>query len=166
MIFVLNRRCLRVHENVSDLGQRLSPLTVMPLGIFGSAVLCDIGAAVSGVQLFGVAGFYNMAAGLIVSFAALVIVLSDLVTVASGTSCREVVGLVSATMTATTGVFALVWSLRFEDHRAGGPWLLLVELGALAVGGVGVWFAQGVVIGRRAREPVQVWLPASLARRR
>jgi uncharacterized membrane protein len=155
-----------VRESASDLGQRLSPLTLMPLGILGTAVLCDLGAQVSGVSLFGIAGFYNMAAGLIVGFVALVIVLADLVTVASGTACREIVAMVSATMTATTAVFALVWSLRFDNHRAGSGWLLLVEVAALAVGGIGVWFAHGVVIGRRVREPVQVWLPASLAHRR
>ena len=149
-----------------DLGQRLSPLTVMPLGILGSAVLCDVGAQVSGFGLFGIAGFYNMAAGLVVGFAALVIVLADLVTGSSGSAGRELVGAVSATMTATVGVFALVWSVRMEGARAGGPWLLLFEFVALAVGSVGGWFAQGVVIGRRAREPVQVWLPAGLAHRR
>ena len=62
------------------MAQRLSPLTVMPLGILGSAVLCDFGAQLSGFGLFGDAGFYNMAAGLIVSFVALLIVLVDLVT--------------------------------------------------------------------------------------
>jgi hypothetical protein len=59
-----------------------------------------------------------------------------------------------------------VWSMRMEGQRVGGPWLLLLELVALGIGGVGVWFAQGVVIGQRMREPVQVWLPASLAHRR
>jgi uncharacterized membrane protein len=155
-----------VGVSARDLGQRLSPLTVMPLGILGTAVLCDIGAQVSGFGPFGVLGFYNMAAGLSVSFVALVIVLADLVTVPSGSACRDLVGTVSATMTAMTGIFVLVWSVRAEGQRAGGPWLLLFELFALAVGGVGAWFAQGVVIGRRTREPVQVWLPASLARRR
>jgi uncharacterized membrane protein len=138
----------------------------MPFGILASAVLCDFGARVSGVDLFGAAGFYNLAAGLIVGFVALVIVLVDLVTVSSGSACRELVGTVSATMTAMTGMFALVWSMRFEGRHVAGPWLLVVEVAALAVGGVGVWFAQGVVIGGRMREPVQVWLPASLSRRR
>ena len=148
------------------MAQRLSPLTVMPLGILGSAVLCDFGAQLSGFGLFGDAGFYNMAAGLIVSFVALLIVLVDLVTAASGSACRELVGTATGAMTAMIGVFALVWSVRTDGQRAGGPWFLLIEVGALAVGGVGVWFAQGVVIGQRMREPVQVWLPASQARRR
>jgi uncharacterized membrane protein len=155
-----------VHEDTRDLSQRLSPLTVMPLGILASAVLCDIGAQVSGFDLFGLVGYCNMGAGLVVSFVALVIVLADLVTVSSGSASRELVGAVSATMTAMTGIFALVWSVRMGGQRVGGPWLLLLELVALAIGGVGVWFAQGVVIGRRMREPVQVWLPASLAHRR
>ena len=155
-----------MHESGNEPGQRLSPLTVMPLGILGSAVLCDFGAAVSGFGLFGVAGFYNMAAGLIVSFVALVIVLADLVTVPSGSACRELVGTVSAAMTAMIGIFALIWSVRVEGHQAGGPWFLLIEIGALLVGAVGVWFAQGVVIGLRTHEPVQVWLPASQTHRR
>jgi uncharacterized membrane protein len=155
-----------VREDTRDLSQRLSPLTVMPLGILASAVLCDIGAQVSGFDLFGLVGYCNMGAGLVVSFVALVIVLADLVTVSSGSASRELVGAVSATMTAMTGIFALVWSVRMGGQRVGGPWLLLFELVALAIGGVGVWFAQGVVIGRRMREPVQVWLPASLAHRR
>lgn len=155
-----------MRDGATDLGQRLSPLTVMPLGILASAVLCDIGAQVSGFGLFGIAGFYNMAAGLMVGFVALVIVLVDLVTVSSGSAGRELVGTVSAAMIAMIGTFALVWSVRADGHRAGGPWLLVIELGALGIGAVGAWFAQGVVIGRRMREPTQVWLPASLARRR
>jgi uncharacterized membrane protein len=138
----------------------------MPLGILASAVLCDIGAHIGGFELFGIMGYCNMGAGLVVSFAALVIVLADLVTVPSGSASRELVGAVSATMTAMTGIFALVWSVRMEGQRVGGPWLLLLELVALVIGGVGAWFAQGVVIGRQMREPVQVWLPASLAQRR
>ena len=155
-----------MHESARDLSQRLSPLTVMPLGILASAVLCDIAAHLSGFDLFGFVGYCNMGAGLVVSFVALVIVLADLVTVPSGSACRELVGAISATMTAMTGIFALVWSVRMDGQRVGGPWLLLFELVALAIGGVGVWFAQGVVIGQRMREPVQVWLPASLAHRR
>jgi uncharacterized membrane protein len=148
-----------MNDVARDAGQRLSPLTVMPLVILGSAVICDIGARVGGVGLFGIAGFYNMAAGLLTCFVALVIVLVDLVTASSGSGQRELVGAVGFAMAVMTVVFAVVWSVRSDGHRAGNAWLLAAELAALAAGAVGAWFAQGVVIGRRMYEPIQVWLP-------
>jgi uncharacterized membrane protein len=149
-----------VHDGGSELGQRLSPLTVMPLAIFGAAVVCDIGSQVSGVALFGLAAFYQIAAGLIVSFVALVIVLADLVTTPSGSGSRELVGTVAGAMSAMTIGFALVWCLRTEGPHTSGGWLLLCEVVAVLFGAAGAWFAQGVVIGRRRREPIQVWLPS------
>jgi uncharacterized membrane protein len=137
----------------------------MPLGILASAVACDLGARVGGVNLFGIAAFYNMAVGLLISFVALVIVSVDLVTTSSGSGQRELVGTVTAALTTMTVVFALVWSVRSEGNRTGaGGWLLAAELLALAVGAVGAWLSQGVVIGRRMREPMQVWLPVTLSR--
>ncbi len=147
-------------DDAADVGQRLSPLMVMPLGIFAAALLCDLGSMVSGRDLFGIAAFYNMAAGLLISFVALLIVLVDLVTASSRPGARERVGTVSAAMTTMTVAFAVVWTLRWEGNRAGTPWLALFEALALAVGVVGAWFAKGVVIGGEMREPVQVWAPA------
>jgi len=135
----------------------------MPLAVLACAVLFDIGADLAGFSLFGIAAYWSMAAGLLVAFVALVVMLVDLVTAPAGAGSRELVGLVSASLTSMTVLFAIVWSVRLDRNPALSGWLLALELIGLAAGAVGVWFAQGVVIGRRMREPVQVWLPISFA---
>jgi uncharacterized membrane protein len=135
----------------------------MPVAVLACAVLFDIGAELAGFNLFGVAAYWNMAAGLLVAVIALVVMLVDLVTAPVGSGSRELVGLVSASLTTMVVLFAIAWSVRSDRNPAMSGWLLALELIGLAAGAVGAWFAQGVVIGRRMREPVQVWLPISFA---
>lgn len=138
----------------------------MPLGILGTAVWCDIGARISGYALFGIIGYYNLTAGLVFGFVALLIVFVELVTLPSRAANRELLGTSCAAMTAMIGIFALVWSVRADGPRAGNGWLLAAELLALAAGGFAVWLGQGIVIGHRMREPVQMWLPTTTPNRR
>jgi hypothetical protein len=120
-------------------------LTVLPLGIFGSVVLFDLGAIVSGVALFDQVAHWDMAAGLLVGLTVLTVLLVDLTTALSGTAAQRALGVVSSATAGMVILFGVVWWVREDDGLSGDVGLFLLELVALAVGGTGVWFARRLI---------------------
>lgn len=160
-----------VHSRVRVMGEQLNPLlTVLPLGVLGSAVLSDLGALMSGVEFFGQVAHWDMAAGLIVGLLALSVLLVDLITAPPETHARRVLAKVSAGSCAMVFLFAVVWTVRAEGNATGSAWLLLVELLALGLGVTGAWLARGWVVDRGLPEriakralPERVAVPGPLA---
>src|SRR5262245_19753279 len=88
--------CCVMQRRARILGEQLNPLlTVLPLGILGTALLCDLGALISGVHFFGRVAFWDMGAGLLVGLLALCGLLVDLVTAPPASFARRMVGVVT-----------------------------------------------------------------------
>jgi uncharacterized membrane protein len=123
---------------VRVLGQPLNPLfTMLPLGLIGSSVLVDLGAAVGQIRFFGVVGRYELGVGLLAGVVSLCTLLVDLVVEPIGTRARQALAAASALTGAMVMVLMIVWSLRGNgDPRPGGS-MVLVELLALVAGSVG-----------------------------
>ena len=125
------------------LGHQVRPLLmVLPLGILGSAVLCDLAALMSGERFFGQVGYFDVAAGLLVGLVALAGLLIDLVTAPPGSTTRRAVGIASGAVAAMVAAFGVVWSVRAERGLVGSGWLFALEVVALAVGITGVCYAR------------------------
>jgi uncharacterized membrane protein len=139
------------------LGQQLNPLlTILPLGILGSAVLCDLGALMSGVSFFGRVALWDLGAGLVVGLFALCGLLVDLITAPPGGSARRIVGTVTLAVGLMIVLFGIVWSVRADNGTAGSGALFLVELIALGSGIGGVWTARDLVNGEGLQERIPV----------
>ena len=139
------------------LGQQLNPLlTILPLGILGSAVLCDLGALMSGVPFFGRVALWDLGAGLIVGPFALCGLLVDLMTAPPHGPARRIVGTVTVAVGAMIVLFGIVWSVRADNGATGSGALVLVELIALGTGIGGVWTARGLVNGEGLPERTPV----------
>jgi uncharacterized membrane protein len=136
------------------LGEQLNPLlTVLPLGILGTALLCDLGALMSGVHFFGRVALWDMGAGLVVGLLALCGLLVDLVTAPPASFARRIVGVVTLAVASMIVLFGIVWSVRMDTRATGTGPMFLVELIALGAGIAGVWMARGLVIGHGLHEP-------------
>lgn len=130
------------------LGQPVNPvLMVLPLAILAIAALADLGAILSGLRLFSTIAQADMVTGLIVGVLAVCALLIDLLTTAPGSVARSVLTVVCVSFGATIVLFTLVWSVE-SDADAGNGGLFFIELLALACGGVAVWLARALSVGR------------------
>jgi uncharacterized membrane protein len=123
---------------VRVLGQSVNPLlTMLPLGLIGSSVLVDLGAAMVGIRYLSVLGHYELAVGLTAGVVSLCTLLVDLVVEPVGTRAREALASASALTGAMVIVLMIVWSVRVGgDYRPGG-FMVFVEVLALVAGSVG-----------------------------
>ncbi|HEX6870684.1 MAG TPA: DUF2231 domain-containing protein [Micromonosporaceae bacterium] len=138
-----------MHSRVRVLGQPLNPLlTVLPLGILGSALLSDLGALISDTAFFARVAYWDMAAGVIAGIVTLSALLVDLITAPEESHARRVLGWVSGATAAMVVLDGCVWMVRSDHQGVGNGGLFLVELVALALGITGAWVARGLVVGR------------------
>lgn len=143
--------------------QQFNPLLpVLPVALFGSVVLFDFGALISGVDFFGTVARWDLAAGLVVGLVVLTVLLVDLTTAPIGTASRRVLGVVSAATSVMVVLFTMVWWIRTDGDPAVNNSLFLVEITGLAAGVAGGWYARGLGIPPDGTEQVPVWAPAIL----
>ena len=113
----------------------LNPLlSVLPLCLFGAAVLVDFGAVVSGFDLFGTVAYWVVAIALMVGLVASTALLIGFTTAPAGSVAHRVRGLASASTTGMVVGFTLAWFLRGEGGADGVAVLLetVAFLGGLA----------------------------------
>jgi uncharacterized membrane protein len=129
-------------------GEPLNPIfALLPVALLGLAVLSDLAAGLTGLQLLHVAAFWDLGAALVASLPAAAVALVDVTQVPSWSRARSLVGRYGLTTTGLTMLILFAWAARLGgDHRA-GPALVLLEITALGVGVVGAWQARELVIG-------------------
>ena len=111
----------------------LNPLlSVLPLCLFGAAVLVDFGAIVSGIDLFAAVAYWVVAIAIVVGLVASTALLIGFTTAPVGSVAHRVRGLASASTTGMVVGFILAWFVRGD----GGATVLVLEalafLGGLA----------------------------------
>jgi hypothetical protein len=110
----------------------------------GSVVLFDLGAILSGVDVFDIVAHVDMAMGLLTGFTVLTILLVDLTTALSGTAAHRVLGLVTSATATMVIVFATVWWVREDGTEVAHLPRMLLEIAALSAGVFGVWCARAM----------------------
>ncbi|HEU4420933.1 MAG TPA: DUF2231 domain-containing protein [Pilimelia sp.] len=129
------------------LGHPVHPmLVIFPLGLFVTAVVFDFADLVGGPALLGEVAYWNIVAGLIGGLLAAPAGLVDFLGIPAGTRAKRVGAMHGLVNAGVMVLFAVVWLARMgtDDHTAGG-WLFVVELIALAGGGVGAWLGGELV---------------------
>lgn len=150
-----------VYPHMRVLGQQLNPLlTILPLGVLGSAVLSDLGALVSGSSFFARVAYWDLSVGLLVGVVSLSVLLVDLITAPAGSPIRRVLGAVSVANCAMVILFAMLWSIRGDANPAAGVGMFIVELVALGAGIAGAWLARTLVVDQP--EPVPAPVPVTV----
>jgi uncharacterized membrane protein len=147
------------------LGEQLNPLlTVLPLGMLGSAVLFDFGGLIGRFGFFAHVALWDMAAGLIASLVTVVILLVDLIPAPTGSDARRVLGTETAAVGSMAILFLIVWAERSGGDRAGNAGLFVVEVFALAVGLAGAVLARSFVVGQDVigRDGADSWASGSM----
>src|SRR5215208_2846148 len=109
-------------------------LTVLPLGIIGSAVLVDMGALISGSHLFGRMGHADLTVGLLAGVVSLSAILIDLLTAPVGGAARQALSLVAGLTGGMIATFMVIWSVRVDGDRSPNGLVFLLEVLALAAG--------------------------------
>jgi uncharacterized membrane protein len=113
----------------------LNPLlSLLPLSLFTVALLADLGALMSGLDVFGDVAGGVLAAALLVGLVALTALFVDYTTAPVGSVAHRVRGLASACTTGMVVGFTLAWYLRGDGTGSGAVFLL--ELVAF-LGGLG-----------------------------
>jgi hypothetical protein len=120
---------------------------LLPLGILGVAAIADLGAILSGLRLFSTIAMADMVTGMIVGTLAWCGLLIDLLTTAPGSVARAVLTVVCVSFGATIVLFTLVWSVESDAGRSNAG-VFFIELLALGCGGVAVWLARALSVGR------------------
>ena len=148
------------------LGHPVHPmLVIFPLGLFVTAVIFDFADMVGGPALLGEVAYWNIVAGLIGGLLAAPAGLVDFLGIPNGTRAKRV-GLMHAAVNAGVMVlFAVAWFVRMgTDGHVTSGWLFLVELIALAGGGVGAWLGGELVdrLGVGVDPDASLNAPASL----
>jgi uncharacterized membrane protein len=116
----------------------LHPLmSTFPLGLFGGALLIDLGAMVSGFRMFGEISYWVALIALAVGLVAATGQLVDFTTSPVGCVAHRVRGLSSSSLTAAVVGFTLAWYLRGNGHTAPGGPVLVLETFAFLLGLVG-----------------------------
>jgi uncharacterized membrane protein len=142
---------LTMESRAKLLGHPIHPmLVVIPLGLFIGAVVFDALYLWRDATSLGTAAHWNIAAGIVGGLLAAVFGLIDWLAIPSRTRAKRI-GLMHAGVNVVViALFATVWLV-----RAGNPdplptvGLFLVELAALALGGVGGWLG-GELVDRLA----------------
>lgn len=129
------------------LGHPVHPMLVMfPLGLFVTAVVFDFADIVGGPTLLGEVAYWNIIAGLIGGVLAAVAGLVDYVYIPGGTRAKRVATAHALINVAVMVVFAVSWLVRMgAENRAAGGGLFVLELLALAGGGVSAWLGGELV---------------------
>jgi uncharacterized membrane protein len=125
-------------------------LIVLPLGLFIAAVVFDAVYMWRGSLAFGIAAYWNIAAGIVGGLLAAVFGVIDWLAIPSGTRAKRIGLLHGGINVVVVLLFALVWMM-----RSSGPdpvpttGVFLVEVAALALGAVAGWLG-GELVDRLA----------------
>jgi uncharacterized membrane protein len=138
-----------MESRLSIAGQAVQPILVMfPLGLFAMAVIFDVADLAGGPDLLGALAYWNIVAGLVGGFLAMLAGAIDLAFVRRPTARRVGVLRVLLNMGVLV-IFAVILMVRVGDpDRAVGAGLFVVELLALGVSGFGAWFSGELANGR------------------
>ncbi|MFC7274331.1 DUF2231 domain-containing protein [Paractinoplanes rhizophilus] len=138
-----------MESRLSIAGQAVQPILVMfPLGLFSMAVIFDVANLLGGPGLLGALAYWNIVAGLVGGFLAMVAGAIDLAFVRRPVAKRIGVLRVLINMGVLV-LFAVILMVRVgNDDRAAGVGLLLIELVALSISGFGLWFGGELAHGR------------------
>jgi uncharacterized membrane protein len=136
-----------MQSRVRALGHPVHPmLIVFPLGLFVTAVVFDLVELITDDNIFGQVAYWNILAGMIGAVLAALTGLLDWTAIPANTRAKRI-GLLHGTANAVVLVLFLVtWLIRTNntDHVAGGG-LFVLELIALAIGGVAGWMGGELV---------------------
>ncbi len=114
----------------------LNPLlSLLPLSLFGIALLADLGALMSGMVAFGDIAGGVLATALLVGLVTLTALFVDYTTAPVGSVAHRVRGLASASTTVMVAGFTLAWYLH-GDGLGSGP-VFVLELAAFLGGLLG-----------------------------
>jgi len=122
-------------------GQPVHPMLVLfPFGLFVIAVIFDFTDLVGGPSLLGVAGYWNIVAGLIGGLLVAVAGLVDLVTMRRGTRAWRFAAAHALITFGVLAAFGASWWLRMPSaDRAGNGGLFALEALAVLACGFGAW---------------------------
>jgi len=133
--------------SVRALGHPVHPmLVVFPLGLLITATIFDLIDVAGGSNGFGQAAFYMIGAGVIGAALAALTGLIDWIGLASNTRAKRVGLLHAGCNTMVLLLFLFVWLYRWgqPEYRVGAGGLV-VELLAVAIGGVAAWLGGELV---------------------
>jgi hypothetical protein len=128
-------------------GQPVHPLlVVVPIALLTTAVMFDFASLTTGWRWFGEIGYWNLVAGLLTASMALVVGVVELIGVGVGRAGWRTAEQYVALTAAMLALFGVAWYDRMQGGHAGGALTFVVELLALAAGGVAVWQARSLVV--------------------
>jgi uncharacterized membrane protein len=138
-----------MESRLSIAGQAVQPILVMfPLGLFTMAVIFDLANLAGGPGILGTLGYWNVVAGLIGGFLAMVAGAIDTALVRRPTA-KRIGALRTLLNMGVLFLFAVILMVRVgAPDRAAGGGLFLIELLALAIAGFGAWFGGELANGR------------------
>lgn len=136
-----------MESRLKILGHPVHPILVMfPLGLLVTAVIFDAADLFGGPALFGEVAYWNIGAGLVGGALAAAAGTVDLVALPAGTRAKRVAVLHALTNLAVLLLFTVILLVRMgAENRAAGGGLFVVELLALAGGGLGAWLGGELV---------------------
>lgn len=158
-----------MESKVKLLGHPIHPmLIVLPLGLFIGAVVFDGLSMWRGSAGLALAGYWNIAGGVLGGLVAAVFGLVDWLAIPAGTRAKRIGLLHGGLNVLVVGAFALVWlQRRGADSIAPTGGLFLIEAGALALGSVGGWLGGELVnrLGVGVDDGAHLDAPSSLSGR-
>jgi uncharacterized membrane protein len=136
-----------VESRVRALGHPVHPmLIVFPLGLFVTATVFDLIQLISGDQVFGQVGFWNISAGIIGAVLAALTGLADWSGIPRATRAKRIGLLHGGANTVVLLLFALTWLLRVDnrEHNVSGA-VFVIEVVAVVIGGIAAWLGGELV---------------------
>lgn len=136
-----------MESRLKIMGHPVHPILVMfPLGLLVTSVIFDAADLLGGPALFGEVAYYNIAAGLIGGTLAAAAGVVDLVAIPAGTRAKRIGVFHALVNLGMLLLFLVILMVRMgAENRAAGGGLFVVELLALAAGGLGAWFGGELV---------------------
>ncbi|GIM95277.1 DUF2231 domain-containing protein [Paractinoplanes toevensis] len=138
-----------MESRLSIAGQAVQPILVMfPLGLFSMAVIFDLANLAGGPGILGTLAYWNVVAGLVGGFLAMLAGAIDTAFVRRPVAKR--IGVLRALLNmGVLFLFAVILMVRVgAPDRAAGVGLFLIELLALTISGFGAWFSGELANGR------------------
>jgi uncharacterized membrane protein len=128
-------------------GHPLHPiLIVIPLGLFISAVICDIIYLINHVQFYPVVSYYNIAGGIIGGLLAAIFGFRDWLAIPSGTRAKRIGGWHGLGNVVLVALFLLSWLIRGGDPSFLPSTLaLILSFAAIILGTLTAWLGGELV---------------------
>ncbi|MDP9793360.1 putative membrane protein [Catenuloplanes nepalensis] len=118
---------------------------VFPLGLLVTGTIFDLVRLITGNEIFGQVGFWNITAGVIGAIVAATTGWLDWTSIPAGTRAKRI-GLLHGTLNGLVLVlFAISWLLRLDGTHQPGALPFTLELLALVAGSIAAWFGGELV---------------------